>query len=88
MVLDNTGHEDRDRARGASAKADLNEVVYVVKVGEEFDRDQAGHLRLVRRRSRFADLPGELHVPLGGGTYGPITEAEPGSDGDGSTPLR
>ena len=33
LVLDNTGHEERDRARGASAKSDLNEVVYVVKVG-------------------------------------------------------
>jgi hypothetical protein len=87
MVLDNTGHEDRDRARGASAKADLNEVIYVVKVGEEFDRDQTGYLRLVRQRTRFAELPGELHVPLGGGTYGPIEEAEPQADSDGFRPT-
>jgi AAA domain len=87
VVLDNTGHEERERARGASAKADLNEVVYLVKVGEEFDRDQAGHLRLVRRRTRFAELPGELHVPLGGGAYGPAKEVEPGTDSDGFRPT-
>ena len=87
VILDNTGHEDRDRARGASAKSDLNEVVYVVKLGEEFDRDQTGYLRLVRQRTRFAELPGELHVPLGGGTYGPIEEAEPGADSDDFRPT-
>jgi hypothetical protein len=87
LVLDNTGHEERDRARGASAKGDLNEVVYTAKVGEEFGRDQAGHLRLVRRRTRFTELPGELHVPLGGGVYGPIEEAEAGADSDGFRPT-
>ncbi len=87
IVLDNTGHEERDRARGASAKADLNEVVYVAKVGEEFDRDQTGHLRLVRQRTRFADLPGELQVPLGGGVYGPVEEAEPQADSDAFRPT-
>ena len=87
LILDNTGHEERERARGASAKADLNEVVYMVKVGEEFDRDQTGHLRLVRTRTRFSELPGELHVPIGGGAYGPITEAEPGEDSDAFRPT-
>lgn len=87
LVLDNMGHEERERARGASAKADLNEVVYVVKVGAEFDRDRAGHLRLVRRRTRFAELPGELHVPLGGGAYGPAQAVEPGTDSDGFRPT-
>lgn len=87
IVLDNTGHEERERARGASAKADLNEVVYLVKVGEEFDRHRPGKLRLVRRRTRFAELPGELEVPLGGGVYGPPREVEPGSDSDGFRPT-
>lgn len=87
IVLDNTGHEERDRARGASAKADLNEVAYAVKSGEEFDRDRAGHLRLVRRRTRFADLPGELQIPLGGGTYGPAVEAAPAGDSDAFRPT-
>jgi hypothetical protein len=76
IVLDNTGHEERDRARGASAKADLNEVVYALAVGEPFDRDKLGHLRLIRKRQRFAGLPAELQIPIGAGVYGPISEAE------------
>lgn len=86
LVLDNTGH-DGDRARGASAKGDLNEVVYVVETGEPFDREEAGHLRLLRRRTRFAELPAELHVPIGGGTYGPVVEAEPAPDSDDFRPT-
>ncbi|MGH2973880.1 MAG: AAA family ATPase [Solirubrobacterales bacterium] len=86
LVLDNTGH-DGDRARGASAKGDLNEVVYVVETGEPFDRELAGHLRLVRRRTRFAELPPELHVPIGGGSYGPVQEAEPAADADDFRPT-
>lgn len=69
LVLDNTGHDDQGRARGASAKADLNEVVYVVRVGRPFDRDQTGELHLHRKRTRFSDLPTQLTMTLGGGTY-------------------
>jgi hypothetical protein len=87
VVLDNTGHEDQDRARGSKAKDDLNEVRYVVKVGKPFDRERRGHVRLVRGRTRFAELPGELHVPLGGGTYGPVVEAEPSSESTGFRPT-
>jgi AAA domain len=81
VVLDNVGHDDPDRARGASAKSDLNEVVYSASVGEDFARDQEGYLRLVRRRTRFAELPEVLRVPLGGGTYGPAIVQTP-STGD------
>lgn len=77
LTLDNTGHEAKDRARGASAKADLNEATYVVKQGKTFDRDVAGHVKLTRKRSRFTDLPQQLYVPLGGGTYGPVTAEVP-----------
>jgi hypothetical protein len=75
LTLDNTGHTEKNRARGSSAKSDLNEVVYVAKVssGAEFDRDQAGELRLERARTRFAGVPHELRVPLGGGQYGPVS---------------
>lgn len=86
IVLDNTGHEG-ERARGASAKSDLNEVVYVVETGEPFDREQTGHLRLVRKRTRFAELPPELRVLVGGGAYGPVEEVEPAPDADGFRPT-
>jgi len=69
MILDNTGHTDSDRARGASSKADLNEVVYTLKAGAPFDRDQAGHLKLIRTRTRFSGLPRELHIHVGADTY-------------------
>jgi hypothetical protein len=68
IVLDNTGHTGT-HARGASSKADLNEVVYLLKAGAPFDRDQAGHLRLVRDRTRFSGLPRELHIHVGADTY-------------------
>ena len=55
----------------------MNEVIYHVKVGEPFDRDQHGHVRLIRERTRFSGLPRELHVPLGGGDpTGPAHVAE------------
>lgn len=78
MVLDNTGHGE-DRARGAKAKDDLNEVVYLVKVAERFGRDLGGAVRLTRHRDRF-DLPRTLKIPLGGGTYGPVAVDDTASD--------
>lgn len=68
LVLDNEGHEG-GRARGASDKSDLNEVVYVAKVGRPFDRHQSGELHLYRKRTRFSDLPAQLTMTLGGGVY-------------------
>jgi hypothetical protein len=85
VVLDNTGHEG-ERARGAKAKEDLNEVVYVLRSGSKFDREKTGTVRMVRTRSRFADLPTELIVQLGGGTYGPISDAA-NDDADGLDDL-
>lgn len=73
LVLDNTGHEETQRARGTKAKEDLNEVVYICKVGSAFDRHIRGEARLERTRTRFADLPAVLGVPLGDGVYGPLS---------------
>lgn len=72
IMLDNTGHGEKARSRGAKAKDDLNEVVYAVKVGARFDRDKAGHLILIRKRTRFPEIPSELRVPVGGDAYGPV----------------
>jgi hypothetical protein len=71
VVLDNTGHEHKDRARGTVTKSDLNEVVYRLVVGAPFDRARTGNFRLVRRRSRFGDTPREIRIELGGGVYAP-----------------
>ena len=69
IVLDNTGHMEKDRARGASTKTDLNEVVYALSVHEPFGDDQAGQLKLIRKRQRFSGLPEELRIDVGGDTY-------------------
>ena len=88
LILDNTGHNAKDRARGASAKEDLNEVVYLVKVGTPFDRDRAGHLRLIRGRTRFSGLPRELHVHVGADTYtAPVVIADTGDDPAAAGPV-
>jgi AAA domain len=81
LLLDNTGHADNDRGRGTSAKGDLNEVVYILKAGAPFNRDRAGHLRLIQKRCRFAGLPQELRIPLGGNTYTAPTVAAENKDG-------
>ena len=86
VVLDNTGHEG-DRARGTKAKEDLNEVVYRLVAVEPFDRDQAGEARLVRGRHRFAGLPREISLKLGGGTYGDPEVAPDTDDRDGFRPT-
>jgi hypothetical protein len=73
VILDNVGHEHQDRARGTTTKSDLNEVVLKLVVTPEsrFDRDRAGHARLVLARHRFSGLPREVQIDLGGGVYGP-----------------
>jgi hypothetical protein len=80
LVLDNTGHEERNRARGTITKADLNEVAYTIKPGKAFDRERGGFVKLDRTRSRFPELPKHLFVPLGGTSYGPVTTTLPTGD--------
>jgi hypothetical protein len=83
IVLDNTGH-DGAHARGASAKGDLNEVVYALTVGAEFDQDKAGHVRLTRKRERFSGLPRSVRIELGRNTYTAptVADAEDAATGD------
>lgn len=80
LTLDNAGWEDSERARGASSKHDLNEVVYLAKVAREFDSDKTGELRLIRKRQRFSGLPAVLALELGGGTYRPPAPVDPTAD--------
>ena len=43
----NTGHGERERSRGSSAKGDLNEVLFFLKTGKKFSRDRQGRVQLV-----------------------------------------
>ena len=71
MVLDNIGHEG-DLPRGASAKRDLNEVLFSLTAPDgELDGETERRLVWRRTRGRFADaVPQVLEQRIGAGTYG------------------
>lgn len=69
LILDNTGHNEKTRSRGSSAKGDLNEVLFSMDTLDEFDLYRQGRLRLRIERSRFGTR-GDWTMQIGGGTYG------------------
>jgi hypothetical protein len=68
LILDNAGHEEPKRGRGASAKGDLNEILFAFYEAEPFDLGTAGRLRLEIMDSRFGDS-GTWSLILGGGLF-------------------
>ena len=74
MILDNVGHstgrEGQERARGASSKADVVDVVYGLKRPKEFSVDRAGCVEMECKFSRVGELTGTWDLELGGGRYG------------------
>lgn len=71
LMLDNSGHELANRARGSSAKADLNEVLFKLAVRAPFSRERRGQIALTLEpgRSRYGG-EGEWTMSLGGGHFG------------------
>jgi len=80
LILDNAGHEEKQRPRGTSAKADLNEVVFVLRTTRPFDRTTTGELAGTRTHSRFSEIEPAFRMTLGGGVYDPPTAGRPASD--------
>lgn len=70
VILDNTGHGEKDRARGSSAKQDLADIAYTVRAANAFNLQRAGLLEMTCRHSRFGEISGTFVLELGGGTYG------------------
>jgi len=72
VILDNTGHTEKTRSRGTSAKGDLNEVLFTLKTEVEFSRNRQGKLRLLLEpgNSRFGH-EGEWEMHIGGGAFSP-----------------
>lgn len=70
VILDNTGHGDKSRSRGTSAKGDLNEVLFTLKADPEFSRARQGKVRLTLApgNSRFGN-EGEWEMHIGGGAF-------------------
>ena len=69
LILDNSGHQEPRRGRGASAKGDLNEILFAAEAVEHFDLDTPGRLRLEITDSRFGDN-GRWELEIGGGVFG------------------
>lgn len=69
LILDNSGHSETRRGRGASSKGDLNEILFVLETIEEFNLDTTGRLRLEITDSRFGNT-GRWELDIGGGLFG------------------
>jgi hypothetical protein len=69
LTLDNVGHGDGGHPRGASAKGDLNEVVFELSAVEPFDSETQGKVVWRRKRQRFSGVPKAMEQVLGGGAF-------------------
>jgi hypothetical protein len=75
LILDNTGHGDSKRGRGASSKGDLNEVLFTLETIERYGLDHTGKVRLEITDSRFGDT-GRWEMSLGAGKFGSWDKVE------------
>jgi hypothetical protein len=71
-VLDNTGHEAKDRPRGTTAKEDLCDVSYTLRQLAPFSAEVRGRAVLAVAASRIGEVAGSWQVVLGGGHYGSL----------------
>lgn len=76
LLLDNTGHADKDRGRGTSSKIDMNEVLFSMSEAMPFDVNREGSLVLKQEVTRF-EKGGPWTMVLGGGKYEPWHLGEP-----------
>jgi hypothetical protein len=75
LLLDNTGHEEKDRTRGSSAKLDLCELAYRV-TSQDIAPDKAGTITLDRVRTRDGDEARQLVAHVGQGSYSQVHQPE------------
>ena len=90
LLLDNTGHEERERARGTSSKTDLQDVVLTLEKAEPFDVFTEGAVALKVTHSRLGDSGERWLMKLGGGCprrvlgrprFGPAARERPAARG-------
>jgi hypothetical protein len=72
IVLDNAGHLEKDRARGTTAKEDLADLAFTMKVIAPFSLSVAGriHLRCIASRIGELTIGDTWQMELGAGHYG------------------
>jgi hypothetical protein len=82
ITLDNMGHEDKARPRGTSAKEDLCDIAYTMKVVAPFSSTLGGRLELRCSRSRIGEITvGDTwRMEIGGGQYGSWQRVEHPTD--------
>jgi hypothetical protein len=69
ITLDNTGHREKGRARGTSAKEDLCDLVYTMRTLASFGSAIRGRLELRCTASRLGEIGGAWQMELGEGRY-------------------
>lgn len=72
ITLDNSGHLEKDRPRGTSAKEDLCDIAFTMKALTPFSAATPGRLELRCAASRIGEITtGDTwHLALGAGHYG------------------
>jgi AAA domain len=70
IILDNSGHLEKDRPRGTSSKGDLCDIAFTMKALSPFSSTLAGRLELRCTDSRIGEISGTWQLELGGGNYG------------------
>jgi hypothetical protein len=72
ITLDNTGHLEKDRARGTTAKEDLADIAFNLRVIAPFSLTTAGRLELRCTASRIGEITSgdAWQMQLGAGQYG------------------
>jgi hypothetical protein len=72
IVLDNVGHEEKDRARGTTAKEDICDLAFTMKTIAPFSSRVAGRVELRCIASRIGEITAadRWQMRLGDGHYG------------------
>lgn len=68
-ILDNTGHEAKERPKGSGSKLDAIPQAYKLKATEPFTAIQPGRVELTCTRSRFGDVDRRWTARIGAGIY-------------------
>lgn len=69
LILDNTGHDEKNRPKGSGAKLDAIPQVYKLVATSSFNVVESGRVTLECVRSRFGDIGRKWTARMGDGVY-------------------
>ena len=72
VVLDNTGHDEKGRARGSSSKGDLHDLTFTLRKTKEFSEEVEGKVLITPQLRRFSP-GGPWDMRLGRGVYSELS---------------